>query len=400
MDTRLKNSKVGVSQNDQNVVTLLSKLVAFDTTSRESNLALINYCADYLKIYGIDTTLVKNAEGTKANLWATIGPHVDGGLVLSGHTDCVPVDGQEWSTPPFEVTERGERLYGRGTADMKGFLACALHLVPEFAAMNLTKPVHLAFSYDEEVGVLGVRDLLSYVAEKRVRPGFCVVGEPTSMDVVNGHKGGRLYECVVSGLEAHSSLTPKGVNAIQFGAQVISHIAHVASDLESGGEIDVDFDVPYSTLSTGIVSGGTAGNIIPSECKFIFEMRNLPDADQDEIFGRVEQFAREVLVPQMKRVSDSCNIHFRKIVSYPGHNISPDHPMVSRAMELLGCCTNRKVAFGTEAGLFQQYLKLPTIVCGPGDIGVAHKPDEFVPIPDLIRCVQFLRSMGTTLCQQ
>lgn len=381
---------------NSNIAGLLQELISFDTTSCKSNLEFIGFCSKYLQSHGVEVELVTNAEGTKANLWATIGPAVDGGIVFSGHTDCVPVDGQAWSSDPFVMTERDGRLYGRGSADMKGFIACVLAIVPEIRRLPLSRPLHLAFSYDEEVGLIGVRDMLSYVIGKDIHPGFCVVGEPTSMSVVNGHKGGRLYECIVTGLEMHSSLTPLGVNAIQYAARLISHITTVASELSSS-EFDQDFDVPHSTLSTGMVEGGTAGNIIPNKCKFIFDIRNIPNSSQDKIFETIENFAKNSLTPEMQDVNRDCGIEFKELSSYPGHSIDSEDPMVTRAMKFLGCCQNRKVAFGTEAGLYQEQLKVPTIICGPGDIAFAHKSDEFVPISDLDACFKFLMAMTHTL---
>lgn len=371
---------------------LLSRLVSFDTTSSRFNLDIVHFISDYLAGYGIASEKIYDSTGRKANLWATIGPRVDGGVVLSGHMDCVPVEGQDWSSDPFVLTERDGRLYGRGAADMKGFLACVLAAVPRMAGRRLARPVHLAFSYDEELGCLGVRDLIAHVAASGIKPAYCIVGEPTSMRLVNGHKGGVAYQCRVEGLEAHSGLAPIGVNAIHYAARLVAFIADLADELARGPR-DEAFDVAHSTLSTGLIEGGTAANIVPGACALTFDFRNIPRVDQQSVIDRITGFADDVLLPQMRKVHPQAAIRFEEILSYPGCDMPAGHPLVSRMAALTGSNDLGKVAFGTEAGLFMRDLGLPTLVCGPGDIAVAHKRDEFVPLSDLEACDRFVAKL-------
>lgn len=364
---------------------ILAELVAFDTTSRNSNLPLVEHVVRYLAGHGVEAEIFLDAERRKANLYATIGRPGEGGFILSGHTDCVPVDGQAWATDPFVLTERDGRLYGRGSADMKGFLASALALVPRLVAEPLPQPVHLAFSYDEETGCTGVREMIAHLASRGERPGACLVGEPTGMGVVIGHKGGRGYRCRIRGLEAHSSLAPKAVNAIEIAAELIVFIRSLAAEL-ANGPFDVEYDVVHSTISTGLIEGGTAVNIVPKDCAFTFEFRNLIEVDQPSIIDRIVGHATDVLLPAMRRVDPSCAIEFEAIYDYPAHSIDAGHPLVTRLKSTVGSNGHSKVAFGTEAGLFQRDLGVPTVVCGPGFIDVAHRPDEFVEQTQLDAC--------------
>lgn len=371
---------------------ILRDLVAFDTTSRRSNLDLIAWVQDYLDRHGVASWLVMDATGQKANLWATIGPEGDGGIVLSGHTDCVPVDDQNWATDPFVLTERNGRLYGRGACDMKGFLASVLAAVPEFVTATLSRPVHLAFSHDEEIGCLGVRSLLDDLAEKGPKPAFCLVGEPTSMQVVTGHKGGRSYRCHFEGLAAHSSLAPQGVNAIEYAAELVLFLREVGRELAAGPQ-DPDYDVAHSTISVGLIDGGSAINIVPSSCEVTFEFRNLAEVDQDAIFCRIEGFTMNQLLPRMRERHPGAAIRFEQIYEYPAHAIPVDDPLVTHMKRLVARNDHSKVAFGTEAGLFLRELGLPTVVCGPGSISVAHKPDEYVERFQLAACDTLLRRL-------
>lgn len=371
---------------------ILADLVSFDTTSRNSNLPLLDYVRDYLARHGVPSRLVFDETGQKANLWATIGQEVDGGIILNGHTDCVPVDGEAWESDPFVLTERDGKLYGRGSADMKGFLASVLALVPELVAARLKRPVHIAFSHDEEVGCVGVRSLLADIRRNGPKPASCIVGEPTSMRVVNGHKGGRGYRCVVTGLEAHSSLAPQGVNAIHYAAKLIVFITDLARELAQGPH-DQEFDVSHSTISTGLIEGGAAVNIVPNRCAFTFEYRNLLEVDQQAIFERIRDHAESVLLPQMREVFAAASIEFLPIYEYPAHAIDAGHRLVTTVKGIVRSNAHSKVAFGAEAGLFARELGLPAILCGPGDIAVAHKPNEFVSIDDLAACDRFLREL-------
>ena len=368
---------------------ILADLVAFDTTSRNSNLELIAYIEAYLSDFGIASRRIYNEAGDKASLWASVGPEGDGGLILNGHTDCVPVDGQPWTTSPFMLTERDGRLFGRGSCDMKGFLACVLAAVPKMLGAPLLRPFHFAFSHDEEIGCVGVRGMLAELAAHGPRVEACIVGEPTSMQVVNGHKGGRAYRCRIQGLAVHSSLAPQGVNAIEVAAELIVFLRRVASRLAEGPR-DVDFDLPQSTISVGLIEGGTAINIVPDRCSFVFEFRNLIEVDQEEIFGKIRRYAEETLLPAMQATDPLTTIRFEPIYQYPAHAITPDHPLVTQVKVALGRNGHSKVAYGAEAGLFLSELGLPTLLCGPGSIVQAHRPDEYVDVEQLDLCDVFL----------
>jgi acetylornithine deacetylase len=370
---------------------ILERLVAFDTTSRNSNFPLLDDVEEYLRRHGVTTRRVSRSGERKANLFATIGPDVAGGIILSGHTDCVPVDDQEWASDPFTLTERDGRLYGRGAADMKGFLACVLAVVPELVAQPRTKPVHIAFSYDEEVGCTGVRELIDDLKERGFAADMCLVGEPTGMELVIAHKSGRSYRCLVTGLEAHSSLAPRAVNAIEVAARFIVAITGIGREMASGLR-DPDFDLPHATISTGMIQGGTGINIVPNHCSFTFEYRLLAGQDADAVFARIKAIAA-TLEAEMRIVHSDASITFEQLYDYPGHAIAADAPAVRRMTTLTGSNRLAKVAYGTEAGLFQYDLGVPTVICGPGDIAVAHKPDEFVTLDQLRRCESLLRRL-------
>lgn len=373
--------------------TMLERLVAFPTVSRDGNLELVDYVRSYLQGFGIASELTFDDERRKANLFATIGPEDRGGICLSGHTDVVPVDGQDWSVPPFAVTEREGRLHGRGACDMKGFLAAVLGLVPEFLERNLRIPIHLALSYDEEVGCLGVRRLLARLAEREVKPAACIVGEPTGMTPVTGHKGKLSMRCHVHGLECHSAIAPTGVNAVEYAAELIVRLRRMAAARRTGGPFDLAYDPPYTTIHTGVVQGGTALNIVPRDCRFDFEFRYLPADDPGRLLAEVTDFAARELLPQMRAVSPDAGFRFEEIAAFPGLAMTDDDPVTRQVMELTGAERTGRVSFGTEAGLFQA-AGIPTIVCGPGQIAQAHKPDEFIEIDQLARCEGFLRRLA------
>ena len=373
-------------------VDLIKKLVAFDTTSRNSNLALIQFVQGYLKDLGIEARLVFDETGKKANLLATIGPADRSGLLISGHTDVVPVDGQQWTSDPFAVSEKDGRLYGRGTCDMKSFVATALALAPEFQRAKLTAPVHFSFSYDEEVGCVGVRRLIAELERLKLRPTACVVGEPTSMKVVRAHKGKISYRCRVHGFECHSSLAPHGVNAVEFAAEVVTHIRRLEKRFAAEGPFDSAFDVPHTTAHTGVIHGGTALNIVPKECWFDFEFRYLPGQDPYALVSEVKRFA-EGLVPEMQRIHAAAGFSWDEISGFPGLSVEEDTEIAQVAKSATGDnAAAGKVAFGTEAGLFNA-AGIPTIVCGPGNIEQAHKPDEFVTLEQVALCEMFLRRL-------
>jgi acetylornithine deacetylase len=372
-----------------NTVEILSALVGFDTTSRNSNLALIAWVESYLDRFGIGHQRVLDATEAKANLWATIGPAAVPGYILSGHTDVVPVDGQEWSHDPFALAERGGRLYGRGSTDMKGFLACCLAAVPDMVARPLAQPIHLAFSYDEEVGCIGVRGLIAELARAGVKPAGCFVGEPTEMNVVIGHKAKRSLRVTVQGRTCHSSLAPMGVNAVEFAARLIVKIREISERLAQSGARDPLYDVPFTTAHTGTVQGGTALNIVPDRCIFEFEFRSIAADDLDALVAEVKAYARDVLEPQMRSVAPEAGFIFELKSGFPGLEVTPQADTVRLAKRLAGQEQHGKVAYGTEAGLFDG-AGIPTVVIGPGSIDQAHKADEFIARAELEKCERFL----------
>ena len=374
---------------------MLARLVAFDTTSRNANLPLITFVEDYLTGHGIPHLRVDYAEG-KTNLYATIGPDVEGGIVFSGHTDVVPVDGQQWSSDPFTITERDGKLYGRGSADMKGFIAAALALAPRFQAMKLKRPIHLALSCDEEVGCKGVRPLVAHLRDHLKRPSAVFVGEPTMMQVVNGHKSAVTFNTEVKGHEAHSSLTHKGVNAIMVAAEVLGEINTLRQELITAGDPSGRFDPPYSTIHVGTITGGTAKNIIPRSCDFQWETRLLPSADNTLVPKRMEAL-RLRLEPAMKVVAQDVGITTTSTNEVPGLAPEKDSVAEQLALQATGGNATHAVSYCTEAGLFQQ-IGLPAIICGPGDIAQAHKPDEYVSIEQLKLCERYLQRLAETCC--
>lgn len=377
----------------------LEKLVAFDTTSRNSNLELITAVRDSLQQQGITPWFAHNKERTKANLFATLPAaqgETQGGIVLSGHTDVVPVDGQKWDSDPFTLTERDGLLYGRGSCDMKGYIAASLALVPEFLAMPRNKPIHLAFSYDEEIGCAGAPSMLAELQQRGVRPDGCVVGEPTNMQVVVAHKGINVFNCRVHGRAAHSSLTPQGCNAIEHAARLICAIRDFADAYKVNGPYDTLYDVPFSTMTTNQIRGGIAINTIPDLCEFTYEFRNLPGMSPDKIQAQIEHYVREQLLPKMQAEYPDARIDIGTIAGSPALETAEQEAITALVRTLTGDNEKRKVAYATEAGLFQQ-VGIPTIVCGPGDIIQAHKPNEFVAIAQLQRCEDFLRKLGRSL---
>lgn len=375
------------------------RLVAFDTTSRLSNLGLIEMVRDHFVARGLQPHLSYSAGGDKANLFVTVPAadgHTDGGLVLSGHTDVVPVDGQAWSSDPFKAEIRDGRVYGRGTCDMKAFIATALALLPDIQAARLREPVHYALSYDEELGCVGAPSMLADLRERGLKPSGCIVGEPTSMRPIVAHKGLNAYRCCVTGHAAHSSLTPRGVNAIEYAARLICFIRDIADEFKAKGPYDPAFDVPYSTLQTGTVAGGIATNTIPAWCEFTFEFRNLPGIDSQRIYERIEAHAKEVMLPKMRAEHANADLSFERISAAPAFDAA-EHDAITQLVRAL--TRNRdvqKVAYGTEAGLFQA-AGIPSVVCGPGDIEQAHKADEFVALDQLEQCERFLRGAVDSL---
>lgn len=368
---------------------ILARLIAFDTTSRDGNIPLIEYVEAHLDQWHIPHFRVDYEAGKKTNLFATIGPAIAGGIVLSGHTDVVPVDGQPWTSDPFTLTDKDDgKLYGRGTCDMKGFIAACLAKVPDFVAAKLTTPIHLAFSCDEEVGCKGVRPLVAHIRDHLPKPKAVIVGEPTSMKVVNGHKSAISFNTEVRGHEAHSSLTHHGVNAVMIAGEVLSEINRLRREIEARGDRSHRFDPPYSTLHVGTIQGGTAKNIIPRSCSFAWETRLLPDADPQEVPHRIAAFTR-TLEPAMQAVAKDTGIETINVNSVPSLAPEENSPAELLALHLTKSNDTFAVSYCTEAGLFQQ-IGIPAVVCGPGSIEQAHKPDEWIEVSELRKCEAFL----------
>jgi acetylornithine deacetylase len=376
----------------------LERLVGFATVSRDSNLDLIDYVRAELAGLGIASQMVASDDGRKANLFATIGPADRAGVVLSGHTDVVPCEGQAWTSDPFAVRRDNGRLYGRGTADMKGFIACSLAMAREAVGRSLATPIHLAFSYDEEVGCIGVRRLLDMLSQLPVRPRFCIVGEPTLMQVATAHKGKASWRVVAHGLEAHSSLAPYGVNAIHLAVDLIAHIRAMQDEIAASGRRDGDYDVPFTTLHVGRIAGGETINIVPNRASFDFELRYLPGDDAGEMFRRIEAAADEIAEAARARFA-GARLAFEPLVGYPALDTAPDNEVVAFVKSLTGANATTKISFGTEGGLYQQRLGVPTVVCGPGAIAVAHKPDEYVEAAQLEACTAFLARLIDRLAE-
>jgi acetylornithine deacetylase len=371
---------------------MIERLIGFKTVSRDSNLGLIEWVRDYLQGLGASTRLTYDAARNKANLFATLGDSNRPGLILSGHTDVVPVDGQNWDTDPFVATERDGKLYARGSADMKGFIGIILTQAPKFlAALNqnrLDAPLHYALSYDEEVGCLGVRGLIRDLEENGIRPAGCVVGEPTSMQPIIAHKGTHRFRCAVHGREAHSSYVTHGVNAIEYAARLVVFIREIAERLARLERRDYGFTVPYTTLSTGLIQGGIAANVVPKDCVFQFDMRTLPNASPDALFQEIRTYA-QTLAAEMRAIDANSGIDLQWTSQTVGLAAEETDAIVQWALRLSNHTTVGKVSYGTEAGLFQK-MGVPTVICGPGDIAEAHRPNEFVSLDQLAQCERFM----------
>ena len=389
-----------IGPDDVRGLEMIRRLVAFATVSRDSNLALIEWIRAYLESHGATTSLTYNDDGTKANLFATLaarnGNASHDGIVLSGHTDVVPVDGQPWTTDPFVATLKGDRLYGRGVADMKSFSAIALAFVPEFLRRGLERPLHFALSYDEEVGCIGVRRLIADVVAKGWKPAGCVVGEPTGMQLVVAHKGRATWRCRVRGHEAHSSLTPRGVNAVQIACEIVAYIAEQARQLRDRGRRDDAYDVPYTTLHVGTIQGGTALNIVPRDCSFDFEMRNLPLDDPQAFYADLRRHA-DTFLPAMHAVDPATYIEFDSLTAAAGFDAGAESAIAVLGRHCNGGSDCGKVSFGSEASLFHG-ANIPTVLCGPGHIAQAHQPDEWISLDQLARCEGFMLRLADRLC--
>lgn len=375
-----------------NTKTLLRDLIQFPTVSANPNRALIDYCADLLKNAGADVTIIEDDTGHKANLYATIGPAGIPGVLLSGHTDVVPIEGQNWSVPPFEMTEAEGKLFGRGTTDMKGFVASALSMALQASRKDLKTPLHLALSYDEEIGCVGVRSMIEMLSAAPFRPQFCIVGEPTLMSVATGHKGKTACRVNCQGREAHSALAPTALNAIHLVCDMISFIRNMQEEISCSSAQDSDYDIPYTTLHVGKIEGGVALNIVPNQSSFLFEIRNLQEDDPEILLNRIKEHAETLLKPLRAGFPEAA-VDFTITNTYPPLSTAQDAEVVSFVKSLTGSNATIKVAFGTEGGLFSSELGIPTIVCGPGSMEQGHKPDEFITLEQLDKCDEMLDNL-------
>jgi acetylornithine deacetylase len=379
---------------------MIRRLVAFPSVSRDSNLDLIEWVRAYVEDLGATTLLTFDDDRRKANLFVTFaaqdGNATDGGIVLSGHTDVVPVDGQPWETDPFEATLVGHRLHGRGVTDMKSFSAIGLAFVPMFLERGLRRPLHFALSYDEEVGCIGVRRLIADVVARRITPTGCIVGEPTGMQLVVAHKGKKSWRCRVRGHEAHSSLTPQGVNAVQIACDIVGWISERARAYRTTERQDPAYDVPFTTPHVGVIRGGTALNIVPRDCAFEFEIRHLPFDDPEQFFADVQRHAK-TLLPAMHAVDPTTYIEFDALSTLPGFDDDGCNAIADIGRACNDSRSAHKVSFGTEAALFHD-ASMPAVICGPGHIEQAHQPNEWVSVEQLARCEAFMERLAQHLC--
>ena len=373
---------------------ILRRLIGFDTTSTTSNLELIDFIRNYLDNFSLKSQLVHNDDQTCANLYATIGPDDMGGVMLSGHTDVVPTSGQNWNSDPYQLKADDQLFYGRGSCDMKGFIACTLAGIAKMAAQPLQTPIHLAFSYDEEIGCVGVKKLIDAMQGFEVKPRIGLIGEPTDMKMVIGHKGKAALRVEITGSSCHSAYITSGVNAVEFGAELISFIRKMNHAVQDRNMIDDGYSVPHSTFHVGNISGGTALNIVPKQCAFEFEIRNLPQDKLDELTHEIKHYATDVLLPEMRSRFELSDIQFTPISIYPGLRTDAASHVIdyTRSINPINEIGDN-VSFGTEAGLFDQHLSINSVVCGPGSIDQAHKPDEFVSRQQMQYCDQMIANL-------
>jgi acetylornithine deacetylase len=369
---------------------LIKKLIGFDTTSRGSNLALIDYVQDMLEAHGARCRRAYDMSRAKANLFATLGPEGNGGYVLSGHTDVVPVDGQDWSSDPFKAEVRDGKLFGRGACDMKGFIGVALAMLPEIAKAKLKRPIHFALSYDEEIGCSGVLTLLDDLKNAGIEPALAIIGEPSLMKVVGAHKGGAVLTTRCLGHEHHSSAPEKGANAVMMAGEFVDLLDDVWESLRA--DADPRFDPPHSTVQANMIAGGTATNILAKEALVTWEYRNLPDRDPKAIVENVKRRVADELLPKYKSRAAKAGFDTEFVAYYPGLVMDEESPAIALARELTGANRIEAVAYGTEAGQFQRY-GIPAVICGPGSIDQAHKPDEFCALSEYDLCEKFLRKL-------
>jgi acetylornithine deacetylase len=379
-------------------IAMLDKLVAFPTVSSQSNLVLMAFVKDWLGELGVESTLVPSADGMKTNLYATIGPNVPGGIVLSGHTDVVPVEGQAWSTDPFKLTQKGDKLYGRGTCDMKGFDAICLSLVPQMLKAKLKRPVHIALSYDEETGCLGAPHMIDHMVQAGLAPSAVIVGEPTRLKVVTGHKGGVRLVTTARGKAVHSSRMDMGISAVHAVGKLIAWHVDVMAENAAKADPANPFEPPYTTLHCGMVSGGTAFNITAEEAKLWSEFRTIPTEHDADYLSRYTAYIRDVLEPQMKAIAPEAGISFEMFSNTPGLRPEENGAAETFARRMTGDNGQHVVAYGTEGGLFQR-AGWSTIVCGPGDIAQAHQPDEYIEISEMEAGTALISRMIAALAQ-
>ena len=370
----------------------MGRLIAFDTVSAKPNIALMHYVRDLLADAGVQAVLIPDATGGKANLYATVGPRGQAGVMLSGHTDVVPVEGQAWSHPPFALTEVDGRLYGRGAADMKGFVAAALAAVLGAARRPLKVPLHLALSYDEEIGCMGVRSLIDMLEGAPVRPRFCIVGEPTGMQVATGHKGKVALRATCVGREGHSALAPMALNALHLAVDFVNAVRDLQARVVDVGLKDGDYDVPYTTLHVGKLKGGVQVNIVPNSAVVDFEIRALAGEDTDGLITALRDAAEGICAP-LRADFPEVAIRVERLWDYPGLGTPSDAGVVNFVKRLTGANGTMKVAFGTEGGLFDARLGIPTVICGPGSMAQGHKPDEYVSVEQMARCEAMLAAL-------
>lgn len=378
----------------------LAKLISHPSVSLTPNLALIEQAQSYLESLGYLCAVVFDETRSKANLYTTIGPAVDGGVILSGHSDVVPVEGQNWASDPFTTDIRGDKLYGRGACDMKGFLACLLAKAETFKNADLRVPIHLAFTYDEEVGCLGVPSLVEAINALPHKPAMCIVGEPTNMQVITQHKGKYSARAHFTGRSGHSSLPGEGVNAVEFASEFVVFLRRLGQKFRNEGPHDDEFVPNHTTFHSGVIHGGTQLNIIPQNCYVDFEFRNLPNHDRNELKGLIFDYLDNTLIPQMRETYDDVGVKIEVVSDMPGLATGDDEEVTKLVMELTGANTTGKVSFGTEAGVFSAMGDIPTVVCGPGSIEQAHKPDEFIELDQLARCEKFLDKLLAVLVQK
>ncbi len=372
--------------------TIFDRLMSFDTVSSKPNIALMHYVRDLLADAGIEALLIPDPAGGKANLYASTGPAGQGGVMLSGHTDVVPVEGQAWTKPPFALTEEAGRYYGRGAADMKGFCAVAIATMLQAAKRPLKTPLHLALSYDEEIGCMGVRSLVTMLETAPVRPRFCIVGEPTGMQVATGHKGKVALRATCSGREGHSALAPMALNALHLAADFVQAVRALQADVAANGLKDGDYDVPYSTLHVGKLNGGVQVNIVPNTAVIDFEIRSVAGEDVDGLITRLRAAAEGIVAPLRADFPEAA-ITVERLWDYPGLGTASDAAVVNFVKGLTGANGTMKVAFGTEGGLFDARLGIPTVICGPGSMAQGHKPDEFVTVEQMGRCEAMMAAL-------